>query len=114
MEQSDIMPTILSYLHYDRPYVAFGEDMLSTPADSTFAIHWVAEMESYQLVYGPYAVDFDGERVIHAYNYRKDPLLKENILESMPKDTLEYMEKKTKSIVQQYMQRMNTNNLVVR
>ena len=88
--------------------------MLSTPADSTFAIHWVAEMESYQLVYGPYAVDFDGERVIHAYNYRKDPLLKENILESMPKDTLEYMEKKTKSIVQQYMQRMNTNNLVVR
>lgn len=114
VEQSDIMPTILSYLHYDRPYVAFGEDMLSTPADSTFAIHWVAEMESYQLVYGPYAVDFDGERVIHAYNYRKDPLLKENILESMPKDTLEYMEKKTKSIVQQYMQRMNTNNLVVR
>ncbi len=59
-------------------------------------------------------MDFDGERVIHAYNYRKDPLLKENILGTMPKDTLEYMEKKTKSIVQQYMQRMNTNNLVVR
>lgn len=114
VEQTDIMPTVLNYLHYDRPYVAFGEDMLNTPADSTYAIHWVPGSESYQLVYGTYLIDFDGKKVTDAFNYRTDSLLKHDIKDTMPAGTLKYMEQKTKSIVQQYMQRMNTNNLVVR
>ena len=40
--------------------------------------------------------------------------MKHDIKGSMPADTLRYMEMKTKSIIQQYMQRMNTNNLVIR
>lgn len=114
VEQSDIMPTVLSLLGYDRPYVAFGEDVFSTPADSSFAIHWVPESESYQMVYNDYVIDFDGKTVTHAFNYRRDPLLQSDILSSMPKDTLSYMENKTKAVIQQYMQRMNTNNLVIR
>jgi phosphoglycerol transferase MdoB-like AlkP superfamily enzyme len=27
IQQIDIMPTILGYLHYDKPYVAFGRDI---------------------------------------------------------------------------------------
>ena len=114
VEQTDIMPTVLGYLHYDQPYVAFGEDMLNTPADSTYAIHWVPGSESYQFVYNKYMIDFDGKKVTSAYNYRTDSLLKHDIKGSMPADTLRYMEMKTKSIIQQYMQRMNTNNLVIR
>ena len=114
VEQSDIMPTVLNYLHYDQPYIAFGEDMINTPADNTYAIHWIPGSESYQFVYGTYVIDFDGKQVTNAFNYRTDSLLKHNIKDSMPADTLKYMENKTKSIVQQYMQRMNTNNLVIR
>ena len=114
VEQSDIMPTVLNYLHYDQPYIAFGEDMLNTPAENTYAIHWVPGSESYQFVYDTYLIDFNGKQVTGAYNYRTDSLLKNDIKESMPADTLKYMENKTKSIVQQYMQRMNTNNLVIR
>lgn len=114
VEQSDIMPTVLNILGYDKPYIAFGEDMLSTPAEKTFAIHWLTESESYQMVYQNYVIDFDGKAVTHAYDYRKDPLLKNDIRSTMPSTTLQYMENLTKAIVQQYMYRMNNNELVVR
>ncbi len=114
VEQSDIMPTVLSYLHYDRPYIAFGTDVFNTSPSDTYAIHWVAESESYQLVYGSYVIDFNGKEVSHAYNYRTDPLMKTDIRETMPSDTLLFMQKKTESIVQQYMERMNSNQLIVR
>ena len=114
VEQSDIMPTVLSYLGYDRPYVAFGQDMLSTPADNSFAIHWLPESEQYEFVSGNYVMDFDGHDVSHVFDYRNDPLLTTDIRSTMPQDTLRLMEQKTKAIIQQYMWRMNTNNLVVR
>ena len=114
VEQTDIMPTVLSYLHYDQPYIAFGQDILNTPSDKTFAIHWIPGSESYQFVYGTYVIDFDGKHVTNAFNYRTDSLLQHDIKESMPADTLRMMEMQTKSIVQQYMQRMNTNQLIFR
>ncbi len=114
VEQSDIMPTILSLLQYDKPYIAFGEDMLSVKPEDSFAIHWLPESEQYQLVYQNYVIDFDGKEVTHAFNYRNDPLLSTDIRKSMPKNILLYMERKTKSIVQQYMKRMNTNQLVIK
>ena len=114
VEQTDIMPTVLSYLGYDLPYIAFGEDIFSTPANSTYAIHWLNGSEEYQMVYGRFVTNFDGEKVAAAYDYRNDPLLKRDIKDTMPQDTLQYMENKTKSIVQQYMQRMNDNQLIVK
>ena len=61
-----------------------------------------------------YVIDLDGKQVTAAFNYRTDSLLQHDIKESMPADTLRMMEMQTKSIVQQYMQRMNTNQLIVR
>jgi len=114
VEQSDIMPTVLSYIGYDKPYVAFGEDMLNVPAEDSFAIHWVPEGELYQTVYRNYAIDFDGKQVVHAYDYRADSLLTNDVRQTMPRETLKYMEELTKAVVQQYMWRMNTNNLVIK
>ena len=114
VEQIDIMPTVLSYLHYDRPYVAFGKDMLHTPPADTHALHWVTEFGGYQFVKGRYALDFDGRRVTAAYHFRTDSTLSRNILDSMPADTLQQMTRQMQSVIQQYMHRMSTDSLVIR
>ena len=113
VEQIDIMPTVLSYLHYDEPYIAFGQDMLQTPADSTFAIHWVPESDGYQFVRNDHLLLFDGRRVNHAYRFRTDSLLQHDVVTSMPADTLQLYERQLKSVIQQYMQRMNNNQLTI-
>lgn len=112
VEQIDIMPTVLSYLHYDKPYIAFGRDMLGT--DDGFALHWLPESSSYEYVWGDYAIEFDGKDVTAAYAFRTDSTFSNNVLKTMPTDTRVRMERHMKSIIQQYMQRMTTDNLVIK
>ena len=112
VEQIDIMPTVLSYLHYDQPYIAFGRNMLGT--DDGFALHWLPESSSYEYVWGDYALVFDGKQVTAAYQFRTDSTFTHNVLHTMPHDTRTLMERHMKSIIQQYMQRMTSDNLTVK
>jgi phosphoglycerol transferase MdoB-like AlkP superfamily enzyme len=111
VQQTDIMPTLLGLLHYDRPYIAFGNDMLNTPPQETFALHWLPEASGYEFVHGSYLLQFDGQQSTAAYAYRTDSLLQRNILSMMPADTLSLMERQMKSVIQQYMQRMTSDRL---
>ena len=114
VEQTDIMPTVLSYLHYDVPYIAFGRDMLHGDASDGFALHWLPESSSYEYVWGDYALQFDGKDVTAAYLFRNDSTFSHNVLGTMPPATRNRMERHMKSIIQQYMQRMTTDNLTVK
>ena len=113
VEQIDIMPTVLSYLHYDQPYIAFGRDMLNGNADEGFALHWLPESSSYEYVWGDYALQFDGKQVTSAYAYRTDSTFSNNVLSSMPPAILDRMQRQMKSVIQQYMQRMTSDQLTV-
>ncbi len=113
VEQIDIMPTVLSYLHYDKPYIAFGRDMLHSPADEGFALHWLPESSSYEYVWGDYTLHFDGQRTVAAYAFRTDSTFSHNVLATMPPATLERMERHMKAIIRQYMQRMTDDKLVI-
>lgn len=113
-EQVDIMPTIMTYLGYDKPYVAFGRDVLSTNDSTPLALHWVPEFGGYEYIEGDYALHFDGQNVIRAYRYKTDISLSENILAEIEPEMLDAMTTRMKSFIQQYMQRINTNNLIVR
>ena len=114
VEQIDIMPTVLNYLHYDRPYIAFGRDMLNGAAAEGFALHWLPESSSYEYVWGDYALQFDGKQVTSAYAFRTDSIFSHNVLGTMPTATRSHMERHMKSVIQQYMQRMTTDNLVLK
>ncbi|MBO4804211.1 MAG: LTA synthase family protein [Muribaculaceae bacterium] len=114
VEQIDIMPTVLAYLHYDRPYIAFGLDMLNGNDDEGFALHWLPESSSYEYVWGDYALQFDGKEVTAAYKFRTDSTFSQNVLGTMPHDTLLRMQRHMESIIQQYMQRMTTDDLTVK
>lgn len=112
VEQIDIMPTVLGYLHYDKPYIAFGRDMMGK--DDGFALHWLPESSSYEYVWGNYALQFDGKDVTAAYQFRTDSTFSHNVLPLMPTDTRDRMERHMKSVIQQYMQRMTTDRLTVK
>ncbi len=112
VEQIDIMPTVLSYLHYDKPYIAFGRNMLGK--ENGFALHWVPESSSYEYVWGDYVLQFDGNQVTSAFAFRTDSTFSHDVLNSMPQATLDLMQRHMKSIIQQYMQRMTTDNLIVK
>ena len=105
-QQIDIMPTLLSLVGYDKPYVAFGQDLFSTPTEETWAVNF--QNDIYQLTKGDYLILFDGRETKAVYRFREDPLLQHNLLGSNPQPE---MEKELKAIIQSYMQRMNEDRL---
>ena len=102
-QQIDIMPTILEYTGYSKPFVAFGKSLLTAEPEESYAVNFTNEV--FQYYKGEYVLLFDGEKSLSLYNIRKDPLMKENIMgtEDVVKDG---MERELKAIIQQYMTRM--------
>ena len=108
-QQIDIMPTVLSYLGYDRKYVGFGIDLLTTPAKDTWAVNYLNGI--YQYVKGDYLLQWDGQKTKALYRFRTDLLLKQNVADKEPK-VREAMEREVKAVIQSYMERMTRNELV--
>lgn len=112
-QQIDIMPTVLQYLGYSNPYVAFGTDLLNSPDAATWAVNYSNGM--YQFVQGDYVIRFDGQHVTAAYNYKTDWFMTHNLKDDASLRTvLDDMERQLKAIIQSYMSRMTGNELVVR
>lgn len=106
-QQTDIMPTVLNHLGYDEPYVAFGKDLLDTPADSTWAVNYLNGV--YQYVKYGYLLQFDGKSTRAVYSL-DDLMLRNNLKGRVP--CQQQMENELKAIIQQYMERMTTDRLV--
>lgn len=110
--QIDIMPTILNYLGYDKPYIAFGTDLLNAVPEETFAVNYFNGI--YQFFKGDFMLQFDGEKPIALYRFKTDVMLTENLLDSVGEDTLTPLLQQLKSVIQQYMERMTENQLIVK
>ena len=109
-QQIDIMPTVLSYLGYDKQYVGFGIDLLTTPAKDTWAVNY--NNGFYQYVKGDYLLQWDGQQTKALYRFRTDLLLENNVADKEPV-VRKAMEREVKAIIQSYMERMTKNELVV-
>ena len=105
--QTDVMPTILAYLHSEQPFVAFGTDAL---ADDS--LHYVCNYNNgvYQLFTDSLLLQFDGQTTTAVYNYIDDRLLQHN-LNGMVDVNKE--ERYLKAVVQQYIERMVGDSLTV-
>ncbi|MBQ9587543.1 MAG: sulfatase-like hydrolase/transferase [Bacteroidales bacterium] len=106
-QQIDIMPTLLSLLGYQRPYVAFGRDLLSS-ADSSLG--WTVNYSNgiYQYLQNDTLIQFDGHQVLKAFDTKNDPMMYRP-LRSHPS----IHEQRLKAIIQQYMQRMINDELAL-
>ena len=107
-QQIDIMPTLLGYLGYDRPYIAFGKDLFRTEAEDTWAINWD---HLPQFIKGDYLMQFDGHNVIGVYNYRTDKLLEHNLVGMTENEAA--MKKQLQAIIQSYMERMQAGKAAI-
>jgi len=108
IQQADIMPSILGYLHYDKPYLAFGRDVFretTTPMAFNYR-------DTYNLFMGDYLLNFNGEQTVGLYNFKVDKMLTKDLKENN-RDVVSEMETKIKAVVQQYNNRMIDNNLTV-
>ena len=111
-QQIDIMPTVLNYLGYDKPYVAFGQDLLSTADEDTWAI--TNNNGIYHYIKGDYVLLFTEEGHVKAlYDYKKDWYMKQNLL-GKTGEVEQQMEREVKALVQSYMERMIEDRLTVR
>ena len=107
VQQIDIMPSVLDYLGYNEKYIAFGTSVFDSLAPR-FAISYLNGM--YQLIGNDYVYKFDGGKDISLYNYKKDSLLKNDLLSSSVQVQKE-MRQMTKAVVQQFNNRMIGNKL---
>jgi phosphoglycerol transferase MdoB-like AlkP superfamily enzyme len=108
-QQIDIMPTLLGYLGYQKPYVAFGCDLFHTSAENTWAVNYLNGI--YQFVKGDYLIQFDGKELKAVYRFKEDRLLKNNLKNEVD---CSMQVNELKAIIQSYMKRMNTNGLVLK
>ncbi len=106
-QQIDIMPTVMGMLHYQKPYFAFGIDVLNTPAEDTWAVNYMNGI--YQYVKHGHVLQFDGQKTKAVYSLR-DSLMQHNVAGQIPEQ--QQMERELKAIIQQYMDRMVNDKLM--
>ena len=106
-QQIDILPTVLGLLGYPKKYLAFGIDVLNTPAEDTWAVNYLNGI--YQYVKYGYVLQFDGIQTKGIYSL-EDRLMKNNLIGKV--EVQPQMELELKAIIQQYMERMSQNRLM--
>lgn len=111
-QQIDIMPTLLGYLNYDEPYVAFGHNLL----DSSYTHHYAInnQFQNIQLFTDDSLMFlFDNHSINSAFNFIKDTDLENDLINTISQERIDSAEILTKAIVQQYLQRMINNQLTL-
>lgn len=107
VQQIDIMPTVLNYLHYDKPYFSFGFDAFDKKTDN-FVLN--NNDGSFNFYMGDYYLVNDGKENMALYNLKTDRLIQHNILKQEPV-IADKLEKNLKAFRQQYNNRMIENKL---
>lgn len=107
VQQIDIMPSVLSYLHYDKPYFAFGFNAFSPQTDN-FVIN--NNDGTFSLYHGDYLLLNDGQVSTALYNLKEDRLTKHNLIKDEP-IVLAKMETYLNAFIQQYNNRMIQDEL---
>lgn len=110
MQQIDIMPTVLNYLHYDKPYFALGFDAFAKGNDN-FAVN--NNDGTFSFYQGDYLLINDGKANTALYNLKTDRLTRNNVLEKEPA-VAGKMEEYLKAFEQQYNNRMINNTLTAK
>ena len=110
VQQIDIMPVVLGQLKYNKPYFAFGNDVLHEKGNNC-VVNYING--TYQLFYGDHVLIADDKETKGIYNFKTDRLLKNNLAgkDGSVDDTLKL---KMKAFIQQYNNRMLENRISLR
>jgi phosphoglycerol transferase MdoB-like AlkP superfamily enzyme len=107
-QQIDILPSVLDYLNIKDTIVTYGKSYRS---DKDFVVTYVDNVYNY--IHQDYYLAFDGTKSIGLFNFKNDPLFKNNLLDKAPQIRAN-MERFIKAYIQSFNERVNDNQLTVR
>ncbi len=109
VQHADLLPTLLNLLGYEKPFVAFGNNMLD-PREPHFAFSDYDGL--FQLVEGEYVLQHDGTQPVGLYHFATDNTLQHNLLQDPEaSDRLARMRRRLEALLQSYSGRMKGNGL---
>jgi phosphoglycerol transferase MdoB-like AlkP superfamily enzyme len=108
LQQIDIMPSLLDVLHIKTKMVSFGK---SYQSNKDFVVYYLDNI--YHYIHGDYYMAFDGKKALALYNFKKDELMKTNLI-STEKEKAATMERFIKAYVQSFNERIIKNQLTVK
>ncbi len=105
-QQVDIMPRLLRKLNYSGQFLSFGND----PATEKhpFVVNYTNRTWNY--IQDNYLLQFRNNKMISLYDYKKDRLLRHNLINDTKADTT-FMLNRLKAFIQQYKNRLIENRL---
>jgi phosphoglycerol transferase MdoB-like AlkP superfamily enzyme len=106
-QQIDIMPSILDYLHIKTDMVSFGK---SYKSKENFVVYYL--QGTYHYIQDDYYIAFSDNKVIGLYNWKKDVLLKNNLVQ-IDKPRVQKAEKFIKTYIKSFNERVTNNQLVI-
>ncbi|WP_255373693.1 LTA synthase family protein [[Flexibacter] sp. ATCC 35103] len=106
-QQIDIMPSILDYLNIKTKMVSFGKSYKSS---ENFVVYYLEG--TYHYIEDDYYLAFANDQAIGLYNWKKDVLLKNNLLQQEKLRVKKY-EKFLKAYIQTFNQRTINNKLTI-
>ncbi|MBS7787928.1 LTA synthase family protein [Flavobacterium sp. CYK-55] len=106
-QQIDILPSLLDELNISDTIVTYGKSYRS---QKDFVVSYVDNVYNY--ISGDYYLAFDGNKSLGLYNFKKDSLFQNNLLQHEPKLKLQ-MERFIKAYIQSFNERVSRNELTV-
>ena len=101
-QQIDIMPTVLSYLGYDQPFLGYGRNLFDSHTQP-FVVNYSG---NYQLVRNNNLLQFDGSQAVGLYDLTIDPSLEQNLIHEISIETITPHLDFIKAFIQQYNNRL--------
>ena len=108
VQQIDIMPSLIDLLHIKTNMVTFGK---SYQSEKDFVVYYLDNI--YHYISGDYYMAFDGKKALALYNFKKDELMKTNLI-STEKEKAITMERFIKAYVQSFNERIVNNQLTIK
>ena len=109
--QTDITPTVLDFLNFDKPYIAFGNSYFSKTDTLGYVVNFSEPL--YQISMGKYFLQFDGKQETGFFIPSEDVFLTHNLKGKFQSEE-EKMLNLLKAEIQQYHIRMIENNLTIK
>jgi len=108
IQHIDIMPSILSYINYNKPFISLGNNIFDNK--DGYAINY---KNGFQLIIDEKIIFYNeiDEKITNIFNLNNDLNLQYNILNDIPNRDIIRYENKIKAFIQTYNNRMINNTL---
>ncbi len=106
-QQIDILPSLMDYLQLNTKLITYGKSYRS---EKDFIVNYLDNVYNYEK--GDYYLAFDGKKSLGLFNWKKDPLLQNDLIKTQP-EVLQEMETFIKAYIQSFNKRVRENQLTL-